>query len=136
MALNATRLMLTAFRMSSIDISTMTPLRRAITPYTPMLNRMAARRRNSFRTIALLPPGDDDRPDQRGQEQQGHDLERQQVRGEDRVAHRAGVRRLQRRRELVATEEVDLHVGEEPEQDQCSEGADRPAVACMALLAL
>src|SRR3954468_6324986 len=73
----ATRLMLTALRISSIDISTSTPLRRASTPYTPVQNRKAARNRNSFRyTAPSVPSRDDDGADQGGEEEHRHDLER------------------------------------------------------------
>ena len=52
---SATRLMLTALRISSIDISTSTPLRRASTPYTPIENRTAPRRRNWLTQHASTP---------------------------------------------------------------------------------
>ena len=45
MRAKAIRLRLTALRISSTDISTITALRRAITPYTPMQNSTAPRRR-------------------------------------------------------------------------------------------
>src|SRR6266850_242508 len=51
--------MLTALRISSTDISTNTPLRRASTPYTPVQNRKAARKRNSFRYTAPSVPSRD-----------------------------------------------------------------------------
>src|SRR5436190_1143009 len=82
---NAAKLMLTALRMSSIDMSTITPLRRASTPYTPMANSAAPRSRNSFRSTALLLPRQDDRAHEGGEEQDRHDLERNEVGGEDGV---------------------------------------------------
>src|SRR5262245_23558615 len=88
---NATRLMLTALRMSSMDMSTITALRRARTPYTPALKRNAPRSRNWLSSTTSVPPGQHDRADERRQEQHRHRLERQQVGGEDRVADLLGV---------------------------------------------
>src|SRR5918994_5285190 len=90
---NVSRLMLTALRISSIDISTITVFLRAMTPYTPMQNRIAPSSRNwlSIRSSIAAPlpviPGDDDGADQRRQQQHRDDLERDQVLREDRVAH-------------------------------------------------
>ena len=50
--LNASRLMLTELRISSIDISTITAFFRAITPYTPMQNSTAPSNRNSLTNTA------------------------------------------------------------------------------------
>ena len=59
---NATRLRLTALRISSTDISTITAFLRAITPYTPMQNstapssrKFAANTAQSFRARTMAP---------------------------------------------------------------------------------
>ena len=75
------RLMLTELRMSSIDISTSTPLLRARTPYTPMQNRTAPSSRNwltSIRPQSRLRQHDG--ADQRGEQDERQGPERQQVR--------------------------------------------------------
>src|SRR4051812_47837526 len=89
----ATRLRFTALRMSSMDMSTITPFRRASTPYTPMANSAAARKRNWLRNIGLpssVPPGQDDGADEGGEQHDRGDLEGDQVGAEDRVAHLLG----------------------------------------------
>src|SRR5438128_11113476 len=92
---NATRFTFTAFSISSIDISTSTAFRRASTPYTPVAKSTAENARtNGSRMVAspsgcigLLPPGQGHGADQRGQQQDGHDLERHDERVEDRRPH-------------------------------------------------
>src|SRR5579884_2064150 len=83
---NATRLMFTAFSISSMLISTSTPLRRASTPYTPVQNRNALRIRNWFScTGSSISARDRDGTDECGQQEHRHDLERHHVGPEDRV---------------------------------------------------
>src|SRR5512132_904894 len=110
---NAIRLMLTALRMSSIDISTSTVFLRAMTPYTPVQKRIAPSSRNWLRisssTASPVLPGDDDGADQRGEQQHRDDLERDQVLGEDRVAHGGRVAAGVGARGLV--DRRDPHVG-------------------------
>src|SRR5918996_1438057 len=114
---NVSRLMLTALRISSIDISTITVFLRAMTPYTPMQKRIAPSSRNwlSMRSSIAGPtpvlPGDDDGADQGGKQQHRHDLERDQVLRKDRVADRGRV---------AAAHGVDLTLG--------GEGVVAPAV--------
>src|SRR3954447_18157181 len=121
---NASRLMLTAFRMSSIDIRTSTPLRRASTPYTPMQNNAAPSSRNWLISTSV-PSRQDDGADERSEEQQRHGLERHQVGAEDRVADGPGsalggdrrVRGAFQRVELVLAEVVDEDPGEHADEE-------------------
>src|SRR5690606_37458564 len=88
------RLRLTELRTSSIDISTITALRRAIVPYTPMQNNAADRIRklNAYIARSVL-PGQDDRADRGGEQDEREGEERNQVRAEIAVADRdRGVR--------------------------------------------
>ena len=83
----ARRLMLTEFRMSSIDISTSTAFLRASTPYTPMENRTAPEEEELVdqhgRSVF---PGQHDGADHGREQHEGQGPERDQVRPEDRVA--------------------------------------------------
>src|SRR5947209_18674672 len=65
----AIRLMFTAFRISSTDMSTSTPFLRASTPYTPVQKRSAPRKRNSLSSTELVPPGDYHGAHEGGEEQ-------------------------------------------------------------------
>src|ERR687890_841511 len=81
--------------MSSMDISTITALRRASTPYTPALNRKAANTSGYSSGIAgsprwLVAAGEDDGADQGGQQQHADRLEGQHVVAEQRVAEGGG----------------------------------------------
>src|SRR4029453_18703067 len=136
---NVSRLMLTALRISSIDISTITVFLRAITPYTPIAKRIAASRRNwlSIRSSIAAPSavlsGDDDGAHERRQQQHRHDLERDQVLREDRVAHRGGVAAadgvdLPVGGQGVVAPAVDERVRHDPRQQQCRAQADPPMV--------
>src|SRR5512132_3752337 len=111
--LNARRLMLTEFRITSIDISTITAFFRAITPYTPMQNSAAPRRRNSFTSISIL-SGQHDGADHGGEKDERQRPERQEERFEDAVAER-GRGNLSRRVETIVAEALDEHVAHDPE---------------------
>src|SRR6476659_1625959 len=87
--LNANRLLLTELRMTSIDISTITAFLRAITPYTPMQNSTAPRRRNSLRSISVL-PGEHDCTDDGSEQNERQRPERQQEGLEHAVAELRG----------------------------------------------
>src|SRR5680860_968828 len=136
MVLKATRLMFTELRMISIDMSTSTPLRLDITPYTPMQNSTAASSRNWFRNTASVPSGDHDGADERSEQEKRNEFERDQVGPEDRVRHCCGRRGQRIRRELVATEPVDEYVGHQAQQHERREGTEEPVVAAQLLVAL
>src|ERR687896_336328 len=76
-------------------ISTITALRRASTPYTPALNRKAANTSGYISGIAGSPrlsvaAGEDDGPDQGGQQEHADRLEGQHVVAEQRFAEGGG----------------------------------------------
>src|SRR5437764_12422736 len=90
----AMKLMLTALRISSIDMRTSTPFFRASTPYTPMANKAAPRRRHWLSSTGSVPPCQDDGADEGGEEKHRHDLERDEVGREDGVTDGVGATRL------------------------------------------
>src|SRR5690606_29542422 len=126
--------MLTALRISSIDISTSTPLRRTITPYTPIENRIADSRRNWFSSIGApsVPSGQDDGPDQGGEQEDGDHLERHEVVTEDRVRHHLGAAvgvglgraLVGGEGELLAAEGLDERVAEHQQQADADDRAE------------
>src|SRR5215510_7648724 len=93
MRAKAIRFRLTALRMSSTDISTMTALRRARTPKTPIEKRTAPRRRKLAASIGSILASQDDGADGGGEEHERDGQERHQVGGQ----HVVGDRRRRRR---------------------------------------
>src|SRR5437773_12007751 len=87
---NATRLMFTALRISSMDMSTTMTLRRVTTPTTPMMK--SARLRNKYCPIGSIAAlrsllGHDHGPNHSHQQQDRSNLKGQQIRFEQAASH-------------------------------------------------
>src|SRR5438105_15493561 len=117
--------MLTALSISSIDARTSTPLRLASTPYTPMQNSTAARKRNWLSSIRSVPSGNGDGANEGGQKEDGHHFERDQVRPEHRVRHVAGA--LDGRLHVGVVEGVGQHGDHDAEEEERGESG-QPAL--------
>src|SRR3954452_9701324 len=96
----------------------------------PMQNSAAASSRNSFSSTAgSFLPGQDDGTDEGGEQQRGHDLERDQVGREDRVGLLCGgLHRLFG--EPVLAEAVDKRVAEHTGDAQRYEKSDALPLVC------
>src|SRR5262245_25043676 len=129
---------LAAFIMSSIDMRTMSALRRKSTPTTPMAKSTAARARKwwipRFQTTSLtvrlvLGVRHHQRPDHRDEQDHRHRLEGEEVAGEELPAHRPGGAELARgraarRRHLPEEEDQAAHeVDEGRPGDPLADGA-------------
>src|SRR5215471_17306275 len=111
--------MFTAFSMSSMPRRIPMVLRRVITPNKPMENSTAASSKYAWSPImklgvapSLVGPGEVDRPEQPGDEQDGQQLERQHPTGEHRLADRPrqiATHRGSRLRPRRAPDERDQH---------------------------
>src|SRR5688500_2470607 len=132
---NATKVRFTALSMSSMHMKMMIALRRVSTPTTPIVNSTAEKNRASA-SIGVPPLlAEDHGTDHRRKQQHARDLERQQVRGEQRGGngaddallgdldrHRAPGRQPERRRRLEAGD--GHHLGEDREPERT--GRDLP----------
>src|SRR5438270_4293224 len=92
-----------------------------------MQNRTAARNRNWFRSIRSVPSGDGDSPDEGGQQEDGHDLERDQVRPEHGVGH-IGRALHAGDADLVVAEGIGEYGDHDTEQEQAGQGGQPPLV--------
>src|SRR5512136_1038121 len=84
-----TRMTLAPLRRSSRDISMTTRFLRMTTPTKPMAKSKSPRTMTaSVGIMDELPPGDDDGPDEHGQEQDRGQLEGEEIRGKERFGDR------------------------------------------------
>src|SRR5215213_6607588 len=117
MRAKAIRLRLKALRISSTDISTITALRRARTPNTPMENSTAPSTRKLAASTMSVLARQDDGADGGGEEDERDGQERDEVVRQDVVGdvHRRGRAGVRQR---VAAGEVDGGPRQHPEQEE------------------
>src|SRR4030043_1393909 len=82
------RMMFTPLRRSSRDMSMMTRFLRTRTPARPIVKTIKPNPRTASIGITDgLPSGDDDGPDEDGQQEDRGGLEREEIRGEEHIGH-------------------------------------------------